>query len=397
MRKSNQNRQARVHAMIQKVGGYWRPAAGVARLLEELGELSEQLRSATTDEERKYLAEELADVWIISTCIANQFNVDLQITNTTNTTEASNDKSFEEAVSHAGRIARIVNYYDGPKKPRSIDSWMPLRPAIAALHQSLYDLADKCFVDLDAAIDDKIDRTPARDAGRFAATYDPSTAETLAEFSVIRRRTRCPYAKEARLWGAPAWDDKYSLSRNIDSMFPFFLSFTKAARLESLDGFVVAVKKPKGGESMVALAAWFRQFLDALGHVDPELSPMRSAAIGEPGWQFAFNGLRLFISVFSPLYARNHPRWSPKTTYVMFQPEQSFDLHEIGSSFPQSATQKQSIRDAFTQSAFWYPANVIDERVEAAIYLLPRFPDDYDVVWWQETNPQLHLFDSMTG
>jgi NTP pyrophosphatase (non-canonical NTP hydrolase) len=359
--------------MIQKVGGYWRPTAGVARLLEELGELSEQLRSTSTDDERQYLAEELADVWIISTCIANQFNVDLA-PETLVMHDPTNERAFEDAVSHAGRIARIVNYYDGPKKPRSMESWMPLRPAIIALHHSLYRIADKCLVSLDAAIDSKIARTPARDAGRFTTTYDPSTAGTLLEFAVVRRRTPCPYAKEARLWGAPVWDEKRSLFRNVDSIFPFFLSFTKAARLESLDGFVVA-----------------------LGNVDPEPSPMHLTTIGDKGWQFAFNGLRLFISVFSPLYPRNHPRWSPKVTFITFQPEQSFDFHQIGSTFPESAANKKLIRDSFTHSGFWYPADVIDERIEAAIYLLPRFSDDRDVLWWQEPDHQLKLFDILTS
>ncbi len=273
---------------------------------------------------------------------------------------------------------------------------MPLRPAITALHGSLYRLAENCLVDLDAAIDSKIARTPARDAGRFITTYDPSTADTLGEFAVVRRRTRCPYARDARLWGGPAWDEKRSLSRNVDSIFPFFLSFTKAARLESLDGFVVSIRRPKGAETMIGLANWFRHFLDALGSVDPEPSPMRLSTIGEPGWQFAFNGMRLFISVFSTLYARNHPRWSPKTTFVMFQPEQSFELHQIGSDFPESKAQKQNIRETFERSAFWYPAEVIDRRIEAAIYLLPRFPEDGDAVWWQEANPQLQLFDNLS-
>ena len=38
--------QAKVHAMIQAIGGYWRPVNAVARLLEELGELGEQLTTA---------------------------------------------------------------------------------------------------------------------------------------------------------------------------------------------------------------------------------------------------------------------------------------------------------------------------------------------------------------
>ena len=38
--------QAQVHAMIAAIGGYWRPVNAVARLLEELAELGEELTTA---------------------------------------------------------------------------------------------------------------------------------------------------------------------------------------------------------------------------------------------------------------------------------------------------------------------------------------------------------------
>ena len=71
------NRQRQVHAMIQNVGGYWRPVNAVARLLEELGELGELLISADLDSNGDQLSDEFADLWIISACLANQFNVTL--------------------------------------------------------------------------------------------------------------------------------------------------------------------------------------------------------------------------------------------------------------------------------------------------------------------------------
>ncbi len=52
-------------------GGYWRPLAAVARLLEELGELSELL--FVGDEPAGGIAGELADLWIITTALADQF------------------------------------------------------------------------------------------------------------------------------------------------------------------------------------------------------------------------------------------------------------------------------------------------------------------------------------
>ena len=54
--------QAQVHAMIQAIGGYWRPVNAVARLLEELAELGEELTTADADGGREKLSGEFADV-----------------------------------------------------------------------------------------------------------------------------------------------------------------------------------------------------------------------------------------------------------------------------------------------------------------------------------------------
>ncbi len=58
-----------MRAALAAVGGYWRPSAGAIRLLEELGEVAEAIASGEVDA----LADELADVWIISTAVADQY------------------------------------------------------------------------------------------------------------------------------------------------------------------------------------------------------------------------------------------------------------------------------------------------------------------------------------
>lgn len=378
-------RQRRVHAAIQSVGGYWRPISGVARLLEELGELAEQFGSENTRPDRRRLSEELADLWIISTCTANQFNINLEDhkSNVLSGTPATH--SFNDVVSHAGRIARIVNYYDGPKTPRSLDAWpSSLGPAIAALHTALYRLATEYDVALDEAIDEKIARIPSIDGGRFEQSYDPSTADSLHRFEAVRSTTACPYANEARLWGAPRWEPRWSLSRNVDLMLPYLISFTKAAAPERLDGFVIAIDESSLTEDMCVLANWFHTLLKTLAKKDPRPSTLYDGNIQQRGWQFSFNGLRLFISVFSPLYPPNHSRHSSAATFVVLQPEKSFDQHSIGSKFPGSDNIKQQVRRRFAEAGISYPADVIDTRIEASIYLLPRWDGDRCAVWWQD-------------
>ncbi|MEO3855792.1 YqcI/YcgG family protein [Acrocarpospora sp. B8E8] len=366
--------------MIQSVGGYWRPINGLARLLEELGELADGIESRDEGFSHDKLAEEFADIWIISTCTANQFNIDLS---SQQAPDGPVPVGVASLLSRAGWIARILNYYDGPKNPRSVADWPSLGAAIATFHVALRRLAEEFKVDVDAAVDAKIEMTPERDVGRFQQSFDPSTAETVDGFERLRLKTPCTLAKRAKLWGAPPWRANWPAFMNVDALVPYLTVFAKAADREGLDGFVVAPPGEIENQGMPGLATWFREFLELLVQNDtPSDRPDALTDINRPGWQFSYHGVRMFISVFSSLYPANHPRHSAVGPYVLFQPESSFDAHGIGSRHPSSARLKQSIRRQFASAGLDYPSEIIDQRVEAAIYLLPRWRGDSEVRWW---------------
>lgn len=370
-------RQRHVHEMIQQVGGYWRPIAGVARLLEELGELTEQLAGAQPATNPR-LAEELADLWIITTCTANQFQVSLPAHPTA--LDPAEREPLHSLVTCAGQLARIVNYYDGPKNPRSVEDWPTLGAAISGVHASLYRLADDYRIRLDEAIDAKIARTARRDVGRFRASYDPSTAETLGSFEQVRATSRCSFASSARLWGAPTWRAEESTARNVERIVPFFTVFAKAAEHEGLDGFLIANPADFGG--LDALAGWFHGLLCAIARHDHSPADPYGPEIERPEWQFSFYRIRMFVTVFSSVYPATHVRHAPTGTFVLFQPEESFTAHGVGGGSDRSHRTKRQIRDRFGQ-AEWYPTEIIDARIEALIYVLPVRPDDPVVRWWR--------------
>lgn len=122
---TGESSQQLVRATLAHVGGYWRPLAAVARLLEELGELAELLQG--TAQERAELASELADLWIITTAVADQFLGEVAEPGSrppgargsqdddARTADAP-DAQLRPLVVAAAQIARIVNYYDGPKR-----------------------------------------------------------------------------------------------------------------------------------------------------------------------------------------------------------------------------------------------------------------------------------------
>jgi NTP pyrophosphatase (non-canonical NTP hydrolase) len=327
--------QQLVRATIAGVGGYWRPLAAVARLLEELGELAELLAGPAHDrrEPPSELASELADLWIITTAIADQFlgdvaepgsraraaagpgdavRSDLADGDSMGGDPAQGDP-FRGLVATAGQIARIVNYYDGPKTPRSLAGWPSLSDTVAQLHARLATVADAHGVDLAAAVAEKLGAIPVRDSERFAQSeHDPSTAPCLERFRKIRTTPWGADVDRARLWGGPAWSSR-PLAANVAAIVPTLVSFTRAALPEGLDGYViegpVAASDPAAaGGPMLDSASpddWAREVLCELARLGPQ-----GDATTEP--TAAFNGLRLSPTALS--YSRPYLLLRPRST-----------------------------------------------------------------------------------
>ncbi len=142
-----------------EAGGYWRPLAAVARLLEELGELARAARSGSGRAERD-LASELADLWIITTALADQFRIAVPEPPGPAPPGRRGRRRPRLWWSRRGAIARVVNYYDGPKLPRSPGDLPSLTEAIGAFHGELELLCATLGVDLSGAVKREVRRDP---------------------------------------------------------------------------------------------------------------------------------------------------------------------------------------------------------------------------------------------
>ena len=286
--------QRLVRETMVAAGGYWRPLAAVARLLEELGELSEL--PAAGGEPPAELAGELADLWIITTALADQFLAEVAEPGSaegSGTADAS--AALQEAgqvgvsaVLHeagpvgvsavlraAGPIARVVNHYDGPKVPRA-DSPLPsLGDAIAAFHSTLGRLARASGVELGAAVREKIERIHARgDIERFGREgFDPSTAPLLDAVGGAVASGHLP----RRLWAGPdlgtgsvSAEERAAAARGSLEMF------AKAAPAEGIEGFLIAGPEPP---ALAGAGAWLGALVATL---DPEGST-RALVLGGAG------------------------------------------------------------------------------------------------------------------
>ncbi len=162
-----------MRSTIGLVGGYWRPSAAVARLLEELGELAELDRN-----DPRY-ASELADLWIITTALSDQF------------LGAVAEPGLSTCPVGEGRrdiLGDSLSLRPGGSRGSSITTTVPRSRATSTVgsrsatpspssSSSLAEVARAHDVDLAEAVDAKLDAIPALDSGRFASgVHDPSTA-----------------------------------------------------------------------------------------------------------------------------------------------------------------------------------------------------------------------------
>lgn len=248
--------QRLVRETMLAAGGYWRPLAAVARLLEELGELSELVFSGT--ETPDGLGAELADLWIITTALADQFLAEVEEPG--HGPESAVD--LGTLLAAAGPVARVVNHYDGPKVPRPGEPMPTLQGSIAGFHMALAAFAATHRIDLAAAVREKIEHIHARgDIERFGREgFDPSTAPVLG----APRPAELP----PRLWGAPEPRERPTTTERRAALAREPLTmFAKAAAAERLEGFVI------GGPPLNAQAgraAWLGALVAAL---DPHGAP----------------------------------------------------------------------------------------------------------------------------
>ncbi|NJD99350.1 hypothetical protein E3E26_06075 [Thermococcus sp. LS1] len=72
--------QRRVDDLVKEFGGYWSPFEMLAALMEEIGELADELlkiEGVKGKGDPEKLKEELGDVMFALSCIANYYDVDL--------------------------------------------------------------------------------------------------------------------------------------------------------------------------------------------------------------------------------------------------------------------------------------------------------------------------------
>lgn len=203
----------------------------------------------------------------------------------------------------------------------------------------------------------------------------------MIAFERLRARTFCPFARKSKVRYTRVWNDAVDYAANIENQAKDLEQFVDEQDSYKAHGYVSQIRLGARSSVFESVKREFARYLVELSKHDTSCRACLQQDIVDKQWQFTFKNARLFLNVFAPCYDGNHSKYieDRDSIYIFFQPEGSFDLCGIDSS---NVATRISIRSAFAENGSGYSAELIDARVEAAIYMFPRSEADEPVAWW---------------
>ena len=390
--------QKAVDRVVQQNGGYWRPASAAFNLYEELLALDEatfavllpggQLAPVDADEVQRRLVR----AFVAAICIATQYSVHLSdaFRDLDLASDLEDESYWKEpredlralvlrVKRRVAQVARVVTLYDF--EDVTVDS--PDLPRVAeAVPRLLVEIVHGFAGPADFRTVFYQNVHGPRSARRYASPFDPGTAPVLDKIRPIQNETFCPFAKRARLWGAPTFDKRLTLEENLRESLTSLRIFIRVARREVLDGYVYGFPIDQHTHSIDEVRSITAQFVFFLLRAceDQSEEAVRSEIDGDPlKWRFKIFGEECFVNVFSPAYESTHSRFTYSSTdmmFIMLQPETSFHTHIPTAEFQ---TRRDAIRQKFDDE---YQGYTLDD-AEAHRFVLPLDHSDGPVRWYE--------------
>jgi NTP pyrophosphatase (non-canonical NTP hydrolase) len=225
--------QEKVDLTIRTLGGYWSPLSGLARVLEELGELGEIILKKQFDDE---FSMELSDVFIITLCLANQYCARIERIADIPFLELTVQETYFRLVADCGELARIVNSYEGNKKLKPLEHPTTVEKQVLSVCRAIIALAKKMDLEIVTVVDATLLKVRKRDLGRFDILYDPSLSSSRDEY------IRLIHPSE-KVWGLR--DSKQtSLEQDLIMNRDTISRFLKFGQIEQISSLVM--KLPEG-------------------------------------------------------------------------------------------------------------------------------------------------------
>jgi hypothetical protein len=215
--------------------------------------------------------------------------------------------------------------------------------------------------------------------------HDNTINRTLQNALPLLEKTKCPFAMNAAIMGAPDWNNNLSIEENIIHIFPHFMKFHRIGMIEKLDMFIIEVSELGYVQSLKDTSRLFKEVHNQF----QKLSTVNYLDIDDPkniGWDFHVNGQNYFTITFNPYYSENHARQSHVrgSTFITFQPNYSFTNNGIGSKFPRTPKIKQAIRRNFINGNMPYDVEIASSKYQYKKAIKPMKIGEEAIDWTQQ-------------
>ena len=292
-----------------------------------------------------------------------------------------------------------VRAYERRIVPPPEKDGVTLGACLAELLKKAYSAAELKGADLYDVVSELIRERRER-AAASVYSYHPSDASTLRSFETIQKETACPYAKAARLWGAPPWNPDKTIEDNVSGIVNPLEKFVHLQRWEILDGFVIEIPDDHLVGDIKRLSRTLRSILKSLNLLDSFKPNLFDREVKSSDWNFEFQGARMFLIVFSPLYDRESSRetYGEKSTFIMLQPQKSIwdkalrdderDEQEKEENRPVLvkifSRRFSNIRQRFADIGKPYDGPIMRAPYQAPRYIKPLRLGDPEIEWWKD-------------
>jgi len=219
-----------------------------------------------------------------------------------------------------------------------------------------------------------------------------SDSTVLEAFRPIQSRVCCTFAK-----GATVWAPRHANDLDIPLL-------TRAAsdegRCAHLDGFLVQIRTTEPIVTEEDMARVVGAVLAEYSAADPagvHCVRLPGKVIESRHWAFEFNGESFFVTTFSHLYGKDHPRYTygecdDRSVFILLQPEYSFAYrgldgsdHAVPTNYAAPRTDRDKIRAAFRAAGQDYVRDGDPGALRAAHQMVRGADDAYGarvVDWW---------------
>jgi len=199
----------------------------------------------------------------------------------------------------------------------------------------------------------------------------------------VVRASACPFARLARLEVTEPIRLDGSGVRYPQTLASAFDDFTLHNCTEVLDGVIVPIETTTT-VSITRLSRILFSVLTILREHDRANDAALLENIESEDWDFDYSGLRFFILALSPSYPSSNTRHcdSGTTSYLLFQPENSFRRFGISSKHPNRELISQRIRRLFSSRGQVYDDEVTLKLPKIYRYIMRATPAQAPVRWW---------------